>query len=137
MSFHKDSIVYRSGNLFLEKNSRIFLKQYWVGDDHSVFYITNWTFVHMLSGVVAVIALEQAGVRSLYLTCLILHTLWELWQLFIGMTPLSVRGMVDIIVDTIAFMVGVWLARKGDPRPPPVAQTRTKSKHAPPTPHVR
>lgn len=131
MSFDKHTLIYRSGDVFLSKESRAFLKQYWIGNDRSLFYITNWTLVHALSGVVIGIA------GASYLMGFFLHALWELWQIFIGMTPLTLRGAIDTVVDTAAFMAGMWVARKGDPRVPPAGQTTTKIKHAPTPPYVR
>ena len=43
-----------------------------------------------------------------------LHTIWECWQILIGMSKpymLTGRGnLVDIVVDTLMFMLGAYLA---------------------------
>ena len=45
----------------------------------------------------------------------IIHTLWELWQVLIGMSnPTKITGLgniVDIFADTILFMVGAFTIR--------------------------
>ena len=45
---------------------------------------------------------------------LIIHTIWEVWQIFIGMSkPFSLTGdnnSIDIFVDTAAFMLGTYIA---------------------------
>ena len=106
-----ESWIYKSGDLFLPKEVRTFLKQYWIGNDTSLFYITNWTFVHMLSGVLTAYTLSIWFPKvPLFWTGLLLHTLWELWQMAIGMTPIrTLRGQVDTVVDTLAFLIGMYL----------------------------
>jgi hypothetical protein len=106
-----ESWIYKSGDIFLPKEVRTFLKQYWVGNDKSIFYITNWTFVHMLSGVLTAYTLSIWFPKvSLFWTGLLIHTLWELWQMAIGMTNIrTLRGQVDTVVDTLAFLIGMYL----------------------------
>ena len=41
-----------------------------------------------------------------------LHTAWELWQVYIGMTPLTLRGGIDVVVDTLMGVLGYSLASK-------------------------
>ena len=46
----------------------------------------------------------------------IIHTIWELWQMLIGMSkPYKLTGrsnLIDTIMDTIFFMVGAYIVRK-------------------------
>ena len=46
----------------------------------------------------------------------IIHTLWELWQMLIGMAkPYKLTGrsnLIDTIMDTIFFMTGAYSVRK-------------------------
>jgi hypothetical protein len=44
-----------------------------------------------------------------YLTGVLVHTLWELWQKFIGMTKWDLRGSIDTVVDTIMHLIGMTL----------------------------
>ena len=107
----ENTLIYRSGDAFLPKSVRDFLEIYHIGDDLSTFYITNWSFVHMGSGVLTgYILLRWFRHLPYYLTAFIIHTIWELWQIFIGMTKWrTTRGQLDIVVDTIMFMIGVFL----------------------------
>lgn len=96
--------LYRSGDLFLPKRHVDALDTYLVGTDTSVFYLNYWTFLHFLSGVL--FAWLTPYPRDIYLQFFVVHTLWEIWQIAIGMTPMNLRGFVDTLVDTIAGMLG-------------------------------
>ena len=98
-----EDILYRSGDVFLPKSVRDILGRYYVGSDTSLVYFTNWSLIHFVSGVVV------AYYTRSYLKGFIIHTLWELWQIFIRNTPLTYRGFIDIGVDTGMFMLGMIL----------------------------
>jgi hypothetical protein len=84
------------------------LERYWIGDDTSTLYITNWTFVHFLSGVLTVWLFPSLSVWGAFW----LHSLAELWQILIGNTPWwTTRGRVDVLVDTLFYMIGVWVTK--------------------------
>jgi hypothetical protein len=104
-------MLYRSGDVFLPKPVLTVLRHYWIGSEKSTFYITNWSIVHFLSGIATAYLLAQSKTReNIYLVAFLIHTLWELWQIYIGMTPIqTLRGQVDITVDTVLFMIGAWL----------------------------
>ena len=104
-------MLYRSGDVFLPKPVRDVLQHYWIGSEKSTFYITNWSIVHFLSGIATAYLLAQSKTReNIYLVAFLIHTLWELWQIYIGMTPIrTLRGQVDITVDTVLFMIGTWV----------------------------
>jgi hypothetical protein len=104
-------MLYRSGDVFLPKPVRDILQRYWVGSDKSVFYLTNWSVIHFLSGIMTAYFLFQNKTKeNIYFIAFLIHTLWELWQIFIGMTPIhTLRGQVDTVVDTVLFMAGVWV----------------------------
>jgi hypothetical protein len=106
----KDSLLYRSGDVFLPKQVRTFLETYHVGNATSLLYITNWTFVHFLSGVITGwILVNYFPKWDYYWIGFWWHTLWEVWQIMIGMTPVwTARGFLDIWMDTAFFMAGMW-----------------------------
>jgi hypothetical protein len=106
-----NDMLYRSGDVFLPKTARDFLQRYWIGSNTSIFYVTNWSIVHFLSGIATgYLLLRTKTKQNIYLIAFIIHTVWELWQVFIGMTPIyTLRGQVDTVVDTVFFMVGVWV----------------------------
>ena len=117
----KTSLVYRSGDVFLSAKLRSFLQTYIVGGPKSTFYITYWSIVHFLSGMAfAVLFLwfqplaSNTRTDTIYLYGLGVHTAWELWQIAIGMSrPFALSGnnnIVDILMDTLLFMAGIWLA---------------------------
>ncbi len=92
---------YASGDLFLPKNIRKILETYIIGNDTSLFYITLWSFMHMLSGVM------YSFVSSSLVNYVIVHTLWEIWQIYIGMTRINtIRAIIDVFVDTIMGVIG-------------------------------
>ena len=101
-----EDILYRSGDVFLPKQVRTFLETYLIGGPTSIFYVSVWSFVHMLSGV-----LTAQFVTSSYKTGFWIHTAWEYWQIFIGMTKYkTLRGALDIVTDTAFFMAGMVLS---------------------------
>jgi hypothetical protein len=103
----KRSWVFASGDAFLPKGVRNVLETYILGDDTSVFYISLWSFVHMATGVVYGITTPWSV--SFYVW---LHTLWELWQIWIGMTHIhTLRGAIDVGVDTLMGVFGVLSVR--------------------------
>jgi hypothetical protein len=103
--FTSDSWIYRSGDIFLSPRTRAFLKQYIIGDDHTLFYISYWSILHMISGIVFGLLWPNL------LAGFAVHTLWEAWQILIGMTPITTaRGFIDVNVDTAMFMFGMWAA---------------------------
>lgn len=101
--------LYRSGDLWLPKPLVTVLDTYLIGSKNSLFYLNVWHINHFLSGVFfGLFHLYGRAVPSPFLTYLILHTLWELWQLWIGMTPRSIRGALDILVDTLVGVLGLF-----------------------------
>jgi hypothetical protein len=100
-----EDILYRSGDVFLPKQVRTFLETYLIGNPTSTFYVSVWSLVHMLSGV-----LIAQFVTSSYKTGFWMHTAWEYWQIFIGMTKYkTLRGALDVVTDTVFFMGGMLL----------------------------
>jgi Cu-Zn family superoxide dismutase len=105
-----DSILYRSGDLFLNDAAKKFLYSYIAGNDRSLVYINYWSVIHFLAGVLVYLGLRLLGIESYFLIGLVIHTLWEFWQLSIGMTKVSARGLIDIGMDTGFFMGGMGIA---------------------------
>lgn len=101
------SFWYRSGDIWLPPDMVRFLHTYIVGSDRSLFYLNYWHINHFFSGVL--FALFHSFVKPIpypLLTYIALHTVWEAWQLSIGMTPRSARGALDILVDTVTGTLG-------------------------------
>lgn len=68
----------------------------------------------MISGIVTgLILLKWFNKAQYYLIGGLVHTIWELWQKFIGMTQWDLRGGIDTIVDTIMHLIGMAIAAAG------------------------
>lgn len=103
----KRSWMFASGDAFLPKWVRNILETYIIGDDTSYFYISLWSFVHMSTGVVYGYFTKWSVAFYIWL-----HSIWELWQILIGMTNIdTLRGAIDIVVDTIMGVLGVVVVR--------------------------
>lgn len=92
---------YTSGDLFLPVKIRIILETYIIGNDTSLFYITIWSFIHLFSGVLfSLISNSLQGY-------IVVHTIWEIWQIYIKMTPIdTLRGVIDVVTDTCMGIIG-------------------------------
>lgn len=106
----KDAL-YLSGDLFLPKRVREFLETYHVGNATSLVYITNWSLLHVLSGILTgYILIKYYPKYNYYWTGFWVHTIWEIWQVLVKNTPYwTPRGKIDIIVDTLVFLGGMGL----------------------------
>jgi hypothetical protein len=104
-----EKILFNSGDLFLPKSVKAFLEQYWIGDDTSLFYVTWWTFIHFVSGVLTGYLLFYfKSTGTYYWSGFLIHSVWELWQMIGKNTAYwTMRGQIDIGVDTVAFMIGM------------------------------
>jgi hypothetical protein len=103
-----EEILFKSGDLFLPKGVRRVLEYYYVGNDKSVFYMTNWTIIHFLSGVLFAYFFRNFSVIEILVNTILVHSIWELWQIYGENTKINtLRGQVDVIVDTVAYMIGV------------------------------
>lgn len=99
-SMDKDSYIYKSGDAFAPEYVKKFLDTYLYGSADTLVYANIWSLVHMLSGVLTRLLTKDARVA------LLVHTLWECWQLYIGMTRPNLRGFIDILSDTLYFFIG-------------------------------
>jgi hypothetical protein len=102
-----------SGDLFLPERTKKFLYSYIIGSDNTLVYISYWSILHFISGIVCGVILLFSSNKSYkirttyYFIGLFIHTLWELWQKFIGMTKWDLRGVIDTVMDTAMFMGGM------------------------------
>lgn len=102
----------KSGDLFLPPSIQTLLNTYLVGNDQSVFYVNVWSLIHFLSGFILTYVFlyyTTYNTQTILISIFILHTLWEGWQLLITNTPYDYRGAVDIVTDTIFFLMGYRL----------------------------
>lgn len=104
----KDDILCQSGDLFLPYWFRRKLEYYIVGSDTSIFYVTFWSIIHCISGIFV------AYFNVSYWNGFLIHTVWEMYQILVKNTPFNtLRGKIDIITDTIFFMIGMILYKNG------------------------
>jgi hypothetical protein len=105
-----EKVLFRSGDLFLPTSVRGFLETYWIGNDTSIFYISWWTFIHFISGILTGWILSDFTYYYIY--GFLIHTIWELWQIIGKNTKYwTTRGQVDVLVDTISYMLGMTTYR--------------------------
>jgi hypothetical protein len=116
MDIDWEKMIYRSGDFFLPKAIKQTLdKNIYMTTNYS-FYINGWTFIHYFSGMLVGMIYLYLGKRIYffyYYNLLIIHTIWELWQMLIGMSkPWKLTGdsnLIDTFVDTFVFMLGAYV----------------------------
>ena len=125
MTTNRGSLVWRSGDAFVPEKLRRFLGTFVYGNYSAPVYINYWSFVHVMSGIALAalfIFLEPYFptariMNNPYLYGFIVHTVWELWQIAIGMSrPFSAQGhngITDIVLDTAFFMAGMGVVLEG------------------------
>jgi hypothetical protein len=108
-------VIYWSGDIFLPENVKRVLNRDILGSTEKTFYISGWSIIHFISGILFgyLYLYFKYDIRSYALNMLILHTLWEVWQILIGMSkPHKLTGknnIIDTLVDTLLFMGGAWI----------------------------
>lgn len=106
-------LMYRSGDIFLPSTIVSYLDKTLLGHSNT-YYVNGWSFLHYLSGVVLgyIYLSLKFPLDEYYYKLIIIHTMWELWQMLIGMAnPFQWKGgsgLADTILDTFFFMVGTY-----------------------------
>jgi hypothetical protein len=115
MSWTWKDVLYLSGDVFLPKRMRTVLERYHVGNDRSLVYVTNWSILHFFTGfLVGILLMSFFPTYDYYWTGFWVHTIWEIWQILVSNTPWwTTRGQIDVVVDTLIFMLGMVLASAG------------------------
>jgi len=107
-------ILYSSGNVFLPDKVKKFLEKDIIGSSKKTFYISWWSVIHIINGILFgwLYLYYSFPIHTFLLNMLIIHTLWELWQMLIGMAkPMNLTGksnLIDTIIDTLLFMGGSY-----------------------------
>jgi len=118
MAIDWNKIIYNSGDIFLPTNIKKILDyDIYTTKNHS-FYISGWSILHFVVGMVIgfiYLYLDKDKLFYFY-KMLIIHTMWELWQMLIGMSkPWELTGnsnLIDTFVDTLCFMSGAYIVYK-------------------------
>ena len=79
--YYQYEIIYHTGDFLLPK-SLIKILDIDLIRKHN-FYINGWSFMHFLSGMIVGYMIDD---DCYYYKLFIIHTLWELWQIMIGMS---------------------------------------------------
>ena len=109
-------ILLNSGDVFLPMRVKSVLHTFLYNTPNNSFYINGWSIIHLLSGILLGLLYLFLGKEetTFYFHLFILHTIWELWQVFIGMAkPWRRTGdsnLIDSVVDTVMFMMGAYVA---------------------------
>lgn len=117
MTITLEKLLYNSGDVFLPKSVRDLLASGLYFDKTRSFYLNGWTLLHFISGMLVgwIYLYLKKPIQYYYYKLFIIHTIWELWQMLIGMSkPWKLTGnsnLIDIIVDTISFMLGGYLLK--------------------------
>ena len=107
----------QSGVGFLPHKTQTFLSTFIYGSYDESLYINYWSVFHGTMGVVFALGLWYYRVaRTKWIWYgLIVHTLWEIWQMISGWSyPLKKTGdsnVVDTFVDTVFFLTGVQVVK--------------------------
>jgi hypothetical protein len=115
MTIDWERAIYNSGDVFLPASIKKMLDKYIYTTPTQSFYINGWTFLHCLSGMIigAIYLYLGKNLNFYYYHLFIIHTIWELWQMLIGMSnPWKFSGhsnLIDIFVDTLVFMLGSYI----------------------------
>lgn len=104
-----DKVYPKKFQKFLAK--KIYIKGY-----KDTYYLQNWHIIHFITGIILgylVLALDKKlSAFEYYVKLLLVHTIWESFQVLVGITPIHPRVIPDILIDTVSFMIGVWIIRK-------------------------
>lgn len=120
INFPESYEILRKGsefNMDREMQKRYALLKYLIGNDNSLIYVTGWSLTHVLWGIIVgiIVLIKQYHYHELtfgnyLLELIIIHSLWELFQFAIEITPYwTLRGWGDTATDTVLFMTGTLL----------------------------
>ena len=111
-------MMFDSGDAFMPFEVKKNLSKDYIGNHKESFYIDKWSIIHLITGCLCgfLFLHFKFNTKFYFLILLILHILWELWQIFIGSTKIyNLTGkntLMDSFVDTIMFMIGAYIVYK-------------------------
>jgi hypothetical protein len=113
-----------TNNKFLQKLDHAFLSEKYRHRLHKPFlgsrqtiYFDGWSLVHLTNGLIFGYVYIKMGFNMTHYYCilLVLHIIWEIYQMYIkSSNPYSLKGpnsITDAFIDTLSFMFGVFLAK--------------------------
>lgn len=117
-TIHLQNIIYNSGDAFLPVKVKNILGIDLIGTSKKTFYISGWSILHLINGIIIgyIYLYFKGGSKSYFVRLFIIHTIWETWQILIGMSkPYNLTGrnnLIDTVMDTIFFMLGAYIVHK-------------------------
>jgi len=72
-------------------------------------YINGWSFVHFISGMLLGFFFNVYKINMVRMIALVLfiHSVWEWWQIHIGMTDVTEPYIwTDVVIDTLMTLIG-------------------------------
>ena len=103
-----DKIYPKKFQEFLAK--KIYIKGY-----KDTYYLQNWHIIHFITGLLlgylVFIVDKKLSPFEYYVKLLFIHTIWESFQIIVDITPIKLHVIPDILIDTLSFMIGVWIVR--------------------------
>lgn len=109
-------MIYNSGNFFVPQPVKKVLDILLYKNYNYNFYVEIWHIAHFVTGFLLGLIYIYLGynMKSYYSNLIIIHIIWEYWQVYIGMSkPLRLtyhNNLIDILFDTFIFMVGSYIA---------------------------
>ena len=109
--------IYDTGDAFLPENLKQLLSKNIVGTK-SYLYLDGWSAVHFISGILAGFVFTKLSKKHIpltdyYFSLFIFHTIWEMWQVAIGMSKTWVlfghNAFMDTVFDTLCFLFGTFV----------------------------
>ena len=110
-------IAVRSTYMFLPQHLDDILDKDIIGSHKNTFYISGWSIIHFINGcIIGFLFLYFKWDNFYFLKLLILHTLAEIFEMFVQTSqPYNLTGdgnLLDTIIDTILFMLGAYIVYK-------------------------
>ena len=111
-------IIFSSGEILLPDSVKNSLTSNIIGSSKKTFYISGWSIIHIINGLIVgfLYLFFKYDIKRYAINMLIIHTVWEVWQMLIGMSkPYKLTGsnnLIDTIMDTLLFMLGAYVILK-------------------------
>jgi hypothetical protein len=115
MTETRKDILSRAGDAFIPVFITDRLNKLLYKSPNYTFYIQGWTFLHFFTGIIIgfLYLYMRYDKKYYFLSMFIIHTLWEIWQVIVGIAkPWNISGrnsIIDSTMDTIMFMFGSYL----------------------------
>jgi hypothetical protein len=113
-----EDVLFNTGDFLLPKCIINILRIDILGSKNSYWYIDGWSLIHIISGIIFgyIYIKLNYDINKYYFKMFIFHTIWELWQILVGMSnPFTFYGknsLTDTIIDTLCFLFGAFIIKQ-------------------------